>query len=45
LGSFKVKDYDGYQVRNPKTGEVIDVGKKWLPAFKVGRELRERVDR
>ena len=23
FGSFKVKDYDGYQGRNPKTGEVV----------------------
>lgn len=44
FGSFKVKDYDGYQGRNPKTGEVIQVGKKKLPFFKVGKELKERVD-
>ena len=44
LGSFKVKDYDGYQGRNPKTGEVIDVTPKKLPFFKVGKELKERVD-
>ncbi len=44
FGSFKVKDYDGYQGRNPKTGEIIEVGKKKLPFFKVGKELKERVD-
>lgn len=44
FGSFKVKDYDGYQGRNPKTGEVIQVDKKKLPFFKVGKELKERVD-
>ena len=44
FGSFKVKDYDGYQGRNPKTGEIIDVGQKKLPFFKVGKELKERVD-
>ncbi len=44
FGSFKVKYYDGYKGRNPKTGEVIDVAPKKLPFFKVGKELRERVD-
>jgi len=44
LGSFKVKDYDGYKGRNPKTGEIINVGQKRLPFFKVGKELKERVD-
>jgi integration host factor subunit beta len=44
FGSFKVKDYDGYQGRNPKTGEIIQVGQKKLPFFKVGKELKERVD-
>ena len=44
LGSFKVKKYDGYKGRNPKTGEVIDVTPKQLPFFKVGKELKERVD-
>ncbi|MBC8461112.1 MAG: integration host factor subunit beta [Deltaproteobacteria bacterium] len=44
LGSFKVKNYDGYEGRNPKTGEVIKVKPKKLPFFKVGKELKERVD-
>jgi integration host factor subunit beta len=44
LGSFKVKRYDGYKGRNPKTGEIINVGRKKLPFFKVGKELKERVD-
>ena len=44
FGSFKVKNYDGYQGRNPKTGEIISVGQKKLPFFKVGKELKDRVD-
>ena len=44
FGSFKVKHYDGYQGRNPKTGEIINVTAKKLPFFKVGKELKERVD-
>ena len=44
FGSFKVKHYDGYQGRNPKTGEIINVSAKKLPFFKAGKELKERVD-
>jgi integration host factor subunit beta len=44
LGSIKVKNYKSYKGRNPKTGEHIHVPAKRLPFFKVGKELRERVD-
>jgi len=44
FGSFVVKDYKAYMGRNPKTGEVIKVKPKKLPFFKVGKELRERVN-
>ena len=44
LGSFKVKSYDGYKGRNPKTGTQIKVKPKKLPFFKCGKELKERVD-
>lgn len=44
FGSFVVKDYKAYTGRNPKTGETIQVKDKKLPFFKVGKELRERVD-
>ena len=42
--SFKVKHYKGYKGRNPKTGEQIDVKPKKLPFFKVGKDLKKRVD-
>jgi integration host factor subunit beta len=45
FGSFKVKEYDAYQGRNPKTGEIIAVNRKKLPFFKVGKELKESVDK
>lgn len=45
FGSFMVKDYKAYMGRNPKTGEVIKVHPKKLPFFKVGKELRERVNK
>ena len=44
LGSFVVRDYEAYTGRNPKTGRNIQVSPKKLPFFKVGKELKERVD-
>jgi len=44
FGSFAVKDYKSYQGRNPKTKESIHVPPKRLPFFKVGKELKKRVD-
>jgi len=45
FGSFTVREYDGYTGRNPKTGAKTQVGPKRLPFFKVGKELKERVNR
>ncbi len=44
LGSFVVRDYEAYTGRNPKTGKNIKVAPKKLPFFKVGKELKEKVD-
>ena len=44
LCSFFVKEYKSYQGRNPKTGETVTVASKRLPFFKIGKELKERVD-
>lgn len=44
FGSFVVKHYDGYVSRHPKTRKTIDVKSKKLPRFKVGKELREKVN-
>jgi integration host factor subunit beta len=45
LGAFHVKDYQGYNGRNPKTGEVIPVKPKRGILFRTGKELRDRVNR
>ena len=45
FGSFVVKEYEAYQGRNPKTGEKISVPPKKLPFFKVGKELKDRIDK
>jgi len=44
FGSFTVRKYGGYKGRNPKTGKNVDVPPKRLPHFKVGKELREKVN-
>lgn len=44
FGRFKVKDYESYMGRNPKTGEKIEVAPKKLPTFKLGKELNKRLN-
>jgi integration host factor subunit beta len=45
FGNFTVRTYQAYQGRNPRTGNKVDVLPKKLPFFKVGKELKERVDK
>jgi integration host factor subunit beta len=45
FGSFVVKEYDSYVGRNPKTGDSIKVPSKKLPFFKVGKDLKEKVNK
>lgn len=44
FGSFEVRQYKGYTGRNPRTGSSVEVKPKRLPFFKVGKELKERVE-
>jgi len=44
FGSFVIKEYAGYSGRNPKSGLAVEVKPKKSPFFKVGKELKERVD-
>jgi integration host factor subunit beta len=44
FGSFTVRDYGAYEGRDPRTGDPIHVKPKRLAFFKVGKELRERVN-
>jgi integration host factor subunit beta len=45
FGSFKVRDYPPYLGKNPKTGQRVKVGSKKLPYFKVGKELKGKVNK
>jgi len=44
FGSFVVKSRRAREGRNPKTGEIVAVAAKRVPFFKVGKELKQRVD-
>ena len=45
FGSFVMRQYGSYKGRNPKTGEIVDVPPKKLPHFKVGKELKDLVNK
>ena len=44
FGSFIVKQRSSREGRNPRTGDIVSVAAKKVPLFKVGKELRLRVD-
>lgn len=44
FGSFEVRIRKPRVGRNPKTGQSVEVGERRVPFFKVGKELRERVN-
>jgi len=44
FGSFEIRTYRSYEGRNPRTGTRVEVRPKRLPFFKVGKELKERVN-
>ncbi|WP_419582785.1 integration host factor subunit beta [Thiolapillus sp.] len=45
FGSFSLHYRPPRMGRNPKTGEPVALAGKYVPHFKPGRELRERVDK
>ncbi len=44
FGSFQVKIREAREGRNPKTGAEVKIPAKRTPFFKVGKELKERID-
>jgi len=44
FGSFSLNYRPPRTGRNPKTGKKVDVAAKYVPHFKPGKELRDRVD-
>ncbi|MEZ5872880.1 MAG: integration host factor subunit beta [Nitratireductor sp.] len=44
FGAFSVKNRPARLGRNPRTGDKVEVEEKWVPFFKTGKELRERLN-
>ncbi|MCZ2203501.1 integration host factor subunit beta [Bartonella sp. A05] len=44
FGAFSVKSRSARNGRNPRTGEAIAVEEKWVPFFKTGKDLRNRLN-
>ncbi|ENQ91695.1 integration host factor subunit beta [Brucella melitensis R3/07-2] len=44
FGAFSVKNRPTRSGRNPRTGETVDVEEKWVPFFKTGKKLRDRLN-
>ena len=44
FGAFTVKYREPRQGRNPRTDQTVSVDEKFVPFFKTGKELRERLN-
>lgn len=44
FGAFSVKNRPARVGRNPRTGVAVQVEEKWVPFFKTGKELREKLN-
>ncbi len=44
FGAFSTKERSARVGRNPRTGDAVQVDKKYVPYFKCGKELRERLN-
>ncbi len=45
FGTFMVKKREARAGRNPRTGEAVAVSEKVVPAFRTGKEMRQRLNR
>ena len=44
FGAFSVKERGARTGRNPRTGESVEVESKYIPYFKTGKQLREKLN-
>ena len=44
FGTFSVKRRGARTGRNPRTGEAVQVAAKYIPYFKTGKQLREKLN-
>ena len=45
FGNFVLRDKKGRPGRNPKTGESVGLSSKYVPHFKPGKILRDKVNK
>jgi len=45
FGAFSVKNRPARVGRNPRTGNTVHVSEKYVPFFKSGKEMRERLNK
>ncbi|MBD19993.1 MAG: integration host factor subunit beta [Rhodospirillaceae bacterium] len=44
FGAFSIKNRESRTGRNPRTGESVQVLRKSVPFFKVGKDLKQRLN-
>lgn len=44
FGAFSVKKRDARTGRNPRTGASVEISQKFVPVFKTGKEMRQRLN-
>lgn len=44
FGAFSVRKRDARHGRNPRTGEAVEVDQKYVPFFKTGKPLHDRLN-
>ena len=45
FGAFSVREHGARKGRNPRTGEPVDVARKQVPYFKMGKGMREKLNK
>ncbi|MHA1539025.1 MAG: integration host factor subunit beta [Alphaproteobacteria bacterium] len=45
FGTFTTKKRDARVGRNPRTGETVSVSQKFVPFFKAGKGMRDRLNK
>jgi integration host factor subunit beta len=44
FGAFSVKERGARVGRNPRTGDTVNVDAKFIPYFKTGKQLRQKLN-
>ena len=45
FGAFSIREHGARKGRNPRTGEPVDVARKNVPYFKMGKGMKERLNK